>query len=608
MLASTYQFGDVLISGATLVAGGAAVLLLVLLAITFFAWRKAVQRVEVLEETREEGIAAGLAELRRHQGEITGQVRGLTDRLDGFGHRVGQSMSESARGTHESLAKLGERLAVIDKAQRTITDLSSQVVELQHILANKQQRGAFGQGRMEAIVRDGLPASGYEFQATLSNGNRPDCLILFPNGGPSLVIDAKFPLEGWSAIRAAETPEAKKAAESQFRRDTIKHVQDIAERYLLTGETQDTAFMFVPSESIFFDIHERFEDIVQRAHRARVVIVSPSLLMLSIQVVMSLLRDARMREQAHIIQQEVIRLMDDVGRLDDRVRKLGVHFSQANKDIEDILTSSRKITSRGDKIKAVEVADGDVPAPPRRGAGSPCPGPAWHAAATAVLGIRGSVAAAPLDPAAGSEPPAALEKLQFLRGRFAAKHRIAVGEAAELADDVAVFGGVVELVAGGFQMVRRHFQRALGIELDRHVLIGDDLAVLEGQHDEGLLGHEEASPMADKLAGDGKRGGIAGKGFAAVAVDLARELVEQDDKRDLLAAGERRKLPVGVAGGEGVGPPGVADMGVGLRRRAEPLGPPRFVGLLVPCLQVAEPIGVDRVEPVDVHSVPLFAS
>ncbi len=357
-----YRFGDVIVTGATLLAGGAAVLFFLLLVITFFAWRKAARRAEALEEVREDGIAAGLAELRRHQGEITGQVRGLSDRLDGFGHRVGQSMSESARGTHESLAKLGERLAVIDKAQRTITDLSGQVVELQHILANKQTRGAFGQARMEAIVRDGLPASGYEFQATLSNGNRPDCLILFPNGGPSLVIDAKFPLEAWNAIRAAETPEAKKAAEGQFRRDTLKHVQDIAERYLVLGETQDTAFMFVPSESIFFDIHEHYEDIVQRAHRAGVVIVSPSLLMLSIQVVMSLLRDVRMREQAHIIQQEVIKLMDDVGRLDDRVRKLDVHFNQANKDIEDILVSSRKISGRGERIKAVDVADGEEPA------------------------------------------------------------------------------------------------------------------------------------------------------------------------------------------------------------------------------------------------------
>src|SRR4029079_6225412 len=149
------------------------------------------------------------------------------------------------------------------------------------------------------------------------------------------------------------TPEMARIAETQFRRDTIKHVQDIADRYLAIGETQDTAFMFVPSESIFFDIHERFEDIVQRAHRSRVVLVSPSLLMLSIQGVMSLLRDVRMREQAHIIQQEVVKLVEDVARLDDRVRKLQLHFNQANKDVEDILVSARTVTGRSARMRTV---------------------------------------------------------------------------------------------------------------------------------------------------------------------------------------------------------------------------------------------------------------
>jgi DNA recombination protein RmuC len=289
----------------------------------------------------------------RAQGEITGHVRGLTERLDGFGHRVGQSMTDTAKTTHESLAKLGERLAVIDKAQQTITTLSGQVVELQHILANKQTRGAFGQARMEAIVRDGLPMNAYEFQATLSNNTRPDCVIRFP-GGPSLVVDAKFPLEAWNGIRAAGTPEQVKAAETQFRRDTTKHIQDIADRYFIAGETQDTAFMFVPSESIFADIHERFEDIVQRAHRARIVIVSPSLLMLSIQVVTSLLRDQRMKEQAHLIQEEVGKMMDDVSRLDERVKRLQTHFAQANKDVDEILISTRRVTGRGGRIAQVE--------------------------------------------------------------------------------------------------------------------------------------------------------------------------------------------------------------------------------------------------------------
>jgi DNA recombination protein RmuC len=335
----------------------ALVAVLALLAGALFAWWRTAGRLADLSEGGKDEIGQHMADLMKAQGEITGHVRGLSERLDGFGHRIGQSMSDTTKSTHESLAKLGERLAVIDKAQQTITTLSGQVVELQHVLANKQTRGAFGQGRMETIVRDGLPTNAYAFQATLGNGTRPDCLILFPTG-PSLVIDAKFPLEAWNGIRAAATPEATKVAEAQFRRDTTKHIQDIADRYFVPGETQDTAFMFVPSESIFADIHERFEDVVQKAHRARIVIVSPSLLMLSIQVVTSLLRDQRMREQAHVIQEEVGKMMEDVVRLEERVKKLQTHFTQANGDIEDILKSTRRITGRGGRIEQVEFSGG----------------------------------------------------------------------------------------------------------------------------------------------------------------------------------------------------------------------------------------------------------
>jgi DNA recombination protein RmuC len=271
--------------------------------------------------------------------------------------RLGQSMSEQTKSTHENLAKLQERLAVIDTAQTNIQSLAGQVVQLQAILSNKQTRGAFGQSRMEAIVADGLPKGAYEFQATLSNGSRPDCLVRMPNEAPSLVIDAKFPLEAWNAIRAAADGEggadAQRASQA-FRRDVEVHIRDIADKYFLTGETQDTAFMFVPSESVFAEIHENFEGLVQRAHRSRVVIVSPSLLMLSIQVIQSVLKDASMREQAHLIQGEVIRMMEDVNRLDDRVRKLQGHFALTQKDIEQILTSTDKVTKRGQKIEALE--------------------------------------------------------------------------------------------------------------------------------------------------------------------------------------------------------------------------------------------------------------
>ena len=316
-------------------------------------------------EVRMAGILQSQAEMQGRLGtvaEVFGArqaelTQSIGQRLDAMTGRIGQTMSEQTRSTHESLAKLQERLAVIDTAQTNIQSLAGQVVQLQAILSNKQTRGAFGQSRMEAIVADGLPHTSYQFQATLSNGSRPDCLVKMPNDTPSLVIDAKFPLEAWNAIRAAEGTEAQKMAAQAFRRDVEIHIRDIADKYLLPGETQDTAFMFVPSESVLAEIHENFEALVQRAHRARVVIVSPSLLMLSIQVIQAILKDARMREQAHLIQGEVIRLMEDVSRLDERVRKLQSHFGQTSKDIDDILVSSSKVTKRGQKIEALEFGD-----------------------------------------------------------------------------------------------------------------------------------------------------------------------------------------------------------------------------------------------------------
>ncbi len=311
--------------------------------------------VEILRSQAEmQGRMGAIAEVfGTRQAELT---QSISQRLDAMSGRLGQTISEQTRATHENLSRLQERLATIDSAQGNIQALAGQVVQLQAILSNKQTRGAFGQSRMEAIVADGLPMGAYEFQATLSNGNRPDCLVRMPNDAPSLVIDAKFPLEAWNAIRAAETPETQRAAAQAFRRDVEIHIRDIAGKYLIQGETQDTAFMFVPSESVFAEIHENFEALVQRAHRSRIVIVSPSLLMLSIQVIQAILKDARMREQAHVIQGEVIRLMEDVTRLDERVRRLQTHFGQATRDIDEILVSASKVTKRGQKIEALELS------------------------------------------------------------------------------------------------------------------------------------------------------------------------------------------------------------------------------------------------------------
>ncbi|MBW9063456.1 DNA recombination protein RmuC [Rhizobium herbae] len=316
---------------------------------------EAEQRMTALiaAQTEMQGRIAAMAEVfGARQSELN---QSISQRIDGMTHRLGASISEQTKATHENLRRLQERLAVIDTAQTNIQSLAKDMAGLQSILSNKQTRGAFGQSRMETIIADGLPMGSYAFQATLSNGSRPDCTVRMPNGQPALVIDAKFPLEGWNAIRNATDPEASRQAAQQFRRDMEVHIRDVAGKYLIAGETQDTAFLFVPSESIFAEIHENFEAIVQKAHRARIVIVSPSLLMLSIQVIQAILRDARMREQAHLIQGEVIRLMEDLTRLDDRVRKLHGHFLTTQKDVDDILTSSEKLKRRGARIEALEL-------------------------------------------------------------------------------------------------------------------------------------------------------------------------------------------------------------------------------------------------------------
>ncbi|MBY5457939.1 DNA recombination protein RmuC [Rhizobium beringeri] len=360
--------------------GGALAVLFVLVIVLLL--RGASLRREQAEEAsfRAEENEARMAELLKIQAEMQGRIAAMTEvfgarqselnqtisqRLDGMSQRVSSTITEQTKSTHENLQRLQERLAVIDAAQNNIQTLAKDVVGLQAILSNKQTRGAFGQSRMETIVADGLPMGAYAFQQTLSNGSRPDCTIRMPNGAPPLVIDAKFPLEAWNAIRDAGSPEAGKIAGQQFRRDMEVHIRDISEKYLIQGETQDTAFLFVPSESIFAEIHEHFEPVVQKAHRARIVIVSPSLLMLSIQVIQAVLKDQRMRAQAHLIQGEVAILMDDLSRLDERVRKLQGHFAMAQKDIDMVVTSADKLTRRGAKIEALEFEAGGDAKPAR---------------------------------------------------------------------------------------------------------------------------------------------------------------------------------------------------------------------------------------------------
>ena len=289
--------------------------------------------------------------------------RAVAERLEALDKRLGDNLKETAAKTAETLGGLTTRLSVIDEAQKNLTDLSGQVVSLQQILANKQARGAWGQGQMEAIIRDALPPTLYEFQATLSNRSRPDCLIRMPGSKQAIVIDSKFPLESFSVLKSAKSDLERRAAEQRVRADIGKHVRDIAEKYLIPGETESPAIMFVPSESLYAELHDSFSDVLQKAQRAQVIVVSPNILLLAINTVQTVMKDARMREQASLIQKEVGALLNDVRLLSDRVGKLQSHLGQADGDIKNILTSTGKITSRAEKIERVELAAPEA-APP----------------------------------------------------------------------------------------------------------------------------------------------------------------------------------------------------------------------------------------------------
>ncbi|MGB3865640.1 MAG: DNA recombination protein RmuC, partial [Xanthobacteraceae bacterium] len=302
-------------------------------------------------------------------------ARAVGERLDSVTQRVGQSMEQTTRHTVDSLRALHERLGIIDNAHKNLTELTSQVTTLRDVLANKQSRGAFGQARMEAIVRDGLPSGAYAFQHTLSTGKRPDCVVFLPDARP-LCIDAKFPLEAVTGLHEARSDETRKAAAQRLRQDVTRHVTDIAEKYLVPGETQDTALMFVPSESVYAEIHDGFDDIVQKAYRARVVLVSPSLLMLAIQVMQQIVKDARMRDAADQVRTEVMHMMGDVERLRERVSRLGGHFDQVGEDVRQVLISAGKIGKRAARIEDLDFATVDATMDaPQRPAASHAPEP-----------------------------------------------------------------------------------------------------------------------------------------------------------------------------------------------------------------------------------------
>jgi len=353
---------------ALVVLAGVAVLLLLAIIVVIARTGRLRAASAMAQAIRADELEERLSELLQIQNQATGRVdamgqalagrqaemaRTVNERLDSVTQRVGQSMEQTTRHTMDSLRALHERLGIIDNAHQNLAELTVQVTTLRDVLANKQARGAFGQARMEAIVRDGMPSNAYAFQHTLSTGKRPDCVVFLPDGRP-LCIDAKFPLEAITALHDARGDEARKSAAQRLRQDVTKHIIDIAEKYLVPGETQDTALMFVPSESVYAEIHDGFDDIVQKAYRARVVLVSPSLLMLAIQVMQQMLKDARMRDAADQVRAEVMHMMGDVERLRDRVSRLGNHFDQVSEDVRQVLISVNKIGKRAVKIEDLD--------------------------------------------------------------------------------------------------------------------------------------------------------------------------------------------------------------------------------------------------------------
>jgi DNA recombination protein RmuC len=371
-----FMLGDMPVRAGIALIAFAVLALVLLLVIAVVIARSGSRGAEMAmaQAIRADELEERLSEMMRAQSEATGRVdamgqalagrqaemaRAVSERLDSVTHRVGQSMEQTTRNTMDSLRVLHERLGIIDNAHKNLTDLTTQVTTLRDVLANKQSRGAFGQARMEAIVQDGMPKDSFAFQHTLSNGKRPDCVIFLPDQRP-LCIDAKFPLEAVTALHDARTDDEKKFATQRLRADVMKHVTDIAEKYLIAGETQDTALMFVPSESVYAEIHDGFDDVIQKAYRARIVRVSPSLLMLAIQVMQQILKDARMRDAAGLIRTEVMNLGDDLGRLRDRVLKLQNHFGQANEDVRQILISADKIEKRAGRIEELDFSKDDT--------------------------------------------------------------------------------------------------------------------------------------------------------------------------------------------------------------------------------------------------------
>jgi DNA recombination protein RmuC len=299
-----------------------------------------------------------------HFNERVQQLSQTVDgRLNEISGKVAERLDEGFKKTNETFTSVMSRLAVIDEAQKKIEGLASNVVSLQEILGDKRSRGAFGEVQLEALVRNSLPPDAYAFQYTLRSGARADCVLILPEPTGTVCVDSKFPLENYSRMFDDSLPPAERdAAKRQFKTDVKKHVDDIAAKYIVEGETSDGAVMFLPAEAVFAEIHAYHPDLVEHAQKKRVWLTSPTTLMAVLNTARAVIRDSETRRMAHVIKDELGKLAKDFARFDERMKKLASHIEQANKDVSEVRISSDKISRRFQQIERVELEHPDVAA------------------------------------------------------------------------------------------------------------------------------------------------------------------------------------------------------------------------------------------------------
>ena len=296
-----------------------------------------------------------ISQISELKGAVSQLSSTIEERLGNFGSTIGNSLTQQTQNTQNSLKEMHERLAVIDRAQENINSLSNQVNDLQNILSNKQLRGAFGEVQLENIVKDALPQNAYQFQYTLMSNSRVDCIVKMPEPPGPICIDSKFPLEDYKKFTGSTNDQEKKDNLKLFHNAVQKHIRDISEKYILPGETADSAIMFLPSESIYSEINIRFPKLVNESRNKKVYMAGPDNLMLLLHTVRAILRDATMSQTAGKIQIEVDKLGNDLNLLADRIFKLDKHFDLARRDLDEIKISHRKIENRGNVITSIDV-------------------------------------------------------------------------------------------------------------------------------------------------------------------------------------------------------------------------------------------------------------